>query len=376
MPTINSIVRQASMVASLSTKFFGSDFEAGRNSLLVGPSFGTLNNQVKSDFGGQPALTNMVENYQARRDAFSKELNDNMQSLKDSSEKLKESTGTEESTTQTAEATTDTDNDQNTGSTLSNLSGFASGNIPPQNRTAVAATNETTQIPPPPPDEENQPAEELTDEEIREAMRNNFQEAMRMGFDEFTERYLVAETAEDDDLTALEEVNQQVQNTENAPNQRASTEDIINNVRNLVRDYNSARNYINENRGLSSQMSALADTFGTNRDLAESLTSIGIFMDSNGELSVNEAILSMELERDADNVSSILGSEGLAGQMERDVERVENASTSQSNNLFPTIDNYTNNNTQDITESLYSRQNFNAASYAWENISRFFTMLT
>lgn len=361
MPTINSIARQASMVASLSTKFFGTDFEAGRNSLLVGSAFNTLNNQVKSDFGGQPALTNMIENYQARREAFSRELNDNMQSLKDSSDRLKESTGTEE--TAAEDTTADTDNDQNTGSTLSNLSGFANGNIPPQNRIMVAPANNNVEIPPPPPEND---AEDLTDEEVRETMRNNFQEATRNGFEEFAERYLVAETAENSDLTALEEVSQRVSTN------RGSGEDIIANVRNLINDYNSARNYINENRGLSSRMSALADNFGSNRELAQSLTSIGIFMDANGDLSINETILQLELDRDADNVNSILGSDGLAGQMDREVERAN----SQSENLFPSIYDYSSNNQQDITESLYSRQNFNAASYAWENVSRFFTMLT
>ena len=366
MPTINSIVRQASMVASLSTKFFGSDLEAGRNSLLVGPSFGTLNNQVKSDFGGQPALTNLVENYQARRDAFRQELNDNMQSLKDSSDKLKESTGTEESTTETAEATTETDNDPNTGSTLSNLSGFANGNIPPQERNAIVSANEQPEFPPPPPEDET---EELTEEEVRETMRNNFQEARRMGFEEFTERYLVAENEDETDLTALEEIGQSINNTENS---RSNNADILNNIRSLVNDYNSARNYLNENRGLSNRMSALADNFGGNRELSESLMSIGIFMNSDGELSINETILQLELDRNADNVNSIVGGEGLAGQVDREVERA----SSQSENLFPSIYDYSNNNTQDITESLYSRQNFNTATYAWDNVSRFLTMLT
>ncbi len=366
MPTINSIAKQASMVASLQTKFFGSDFAAGNNSVLVGSAFNTLNNAVKSEYGGQPALTNLVENYQARRDAFRQELNDNMQSLKDSSDRLKESTATEEETaTETVEDTAaTTDSDPNTGSALSNLAGFANGNIPPQERNMMVQPNNAPDFPPPPPE-----TEELTEAEIRETMRNNFQEAGRMGFEEFTERYLIAENEDETDLTALEEIGQSINNTENS---RSNNADILNNIRSLVNDYNSARNYLNENRGLSNRMSALADNFGGSRELSESLMSIGIFMNSDGELSINETVLQLELDRNADNVNSIVGGEGLAGQIDREVERA----SSQSENLFPSIYDYSNNNTQDITESLYSRQNFNTATYAWDNVSRFLTMLT
>jgi flagellar hook-associated protein 2 len=318
MPSVNSIVGQANMVAGLSTKLFGTNFAAANNSLLIQPANSSFRNFLKSEFGGQPALTNLVENYSNNRESFQETFRENIESLKESSDKLKV---TSENTTETPKIA-DTDNDNNTGAALSTLGEFANGNIPPQERNIALAVKPKIAPKPEPPEKQN--------------------------LQKFANEYLTAEKS--------------------AEKNAASNEDSrVTNVKNLVRDFNSTMSYLNENRGMSNKMSALADNFG-NSKLTDSLSEIGISVNSQGLLSLNENTFSSALNNNFEGVNSILGSNGLAGQLDKNI----NLANYQSDKLFTSITDYANNQRQDDAESLYG----NNANYAKENSPRIFAMFT
>ena len=396
MPTINAIANQASMVAGLSNRLFDGDVNAARNSALVGGIYGTLSNAINSEFGGQPALNNLIENYRERREAFQEELRENMDSLRNSTDRLRESTQAENSTTATATATTD----ENTGSTLSTLTEFARGNIPPQELnfivTARAAEQRTERTAPEPPavnrtsannlnnlNALNRPAaqtnttdetetataittaaaETANDERANAVAEENRAAANPANnLNDFARNYLTAETEEIEDV---EEINAVVRDT--------AEDTRLNSVRNLVRDYNATVNYLNENRGVSNRMNALANNFRGNNALNESLRNIGISANPTGELTINEAALNLALDNNSEGVNEILGSEGLAGQLERDINRAN----AQGERLFPNIVDFARQQQEDTAESLYTARTQNTAAYAWENTGRLLsTMFT
>ncbi len=66
------------------------------------------------------------------------------------------------------------------------------------------------------------------------------------------------------------------------------------------------------------------------------------------------------MQNDSKNVGEILGSDGLAGQLDREMARVNR----QGENLFPSISDYANQKTSDRSESLYSARNLTTAAYA------------
>ena len=395
MPTINAIANQASMVAGLSNRLFDGDVNAARNSALVGGIYGTLSNAINSEFGGQPALNNLIENYRERREAFQEELRENMDSLRNSTDRLRESTQAENSTTATATATTD----ENTGSTLSTLTEFARGNIPPQELnfivTARAAEQRTERTAPEPPavsrtsannfnnlnalnrpaaqtnttdETENATAIPAAAETANDERANAVAEENRAAanpannLNDFARNYLTAETEEIEDV---EEINAVVRDT--------AEDTRLNSVRNLVRDYNATVNYLNENRGVSNRMNALANNFRGNNALNESLRNIGISANPTGELTINEAALNLALDNNSEGVNEILGSEGLAGQLERDINRAN----AQGERLFPNIVDFARQQQEDTAESLYTARTQNTAAYAWENTGRLLsTMFT
>jgi flagellar hook-associated protein 2 len=327
MPSVNSIVSQANMVAQMSTKYFGSNIQAANNSVLVEPGYKSFFNFLKSEFGGQPALTNLIENYTANRKSFKDEMQENLNSLKESTDKVKESAKAEEvSKPAKTEEIVDTDNDHNTGSTLSTLGEFAVGNIPPEQRNAPPKPNKSTQPEPP------EPVNSLQD---------------------FANVYLTADKIRSDIL-------------ENISNTNGNSR--ISEIQNLVHDFNSAIAYLYENRGVSNLMGALADKFGNNQNLSASLSSIGISVNAQGFLSVNEAIFNSALNNDSESVNNILGSEGLAGQLDKNI----NLANYQGDKLFTSILDFATQNSQDDSESLYG----NNANYAKENTPRIFAMLT
>lgn len=326
MPTVSSIVNQSQQVYGLSSKLFGGNRALANSSMFIRGAENTFGNFLKSDFGGQPALTTLIENYSDNRESFNQALKENIDSLKESSDKVKASseTTTEEENA-TAEVPESTAN-KTDGSTLSNLHSFAAGNVPPERRNLA-------NIPLQP---------KATPQNIAADKQNTLQN--------FAERYLTSENAK-------------VENVHN-PNENSR----VNDVKNLVRDFNSTMSYLNENRGMSSRMSALADNFSQNSRLNESLNEIGISVNAQGFLALNEGIFNAALQSDSEGVNSVLGSNGLAGQLDKNI----NLANSQGDKLFTSILDFAHQKNQDDAESLYG----NNANYAKENTPRIFAMLT
>lgn len=312
MPTVSSMTRQTEMLGQLSHKLFRLDMAAADNSILVGGTIGTNANLIQSEFGGQPALTTMVENYTEEKAAFRSELNNAMNNLQRASEQLKNSAQSE------GESSQEVSSSEESGETESNATASAqsaTNNVSSQER-AVFTRAERPQI-----RHEQRP-------------ENNFQN--------FAQNYLVSE-------------NDDVDEQENSATQNENQDDRLTSMKNFVRDYNNVVSYLNENK-----ISAPLSSLNQNSELKNSLNEIGVTVNSSGELAVNEKTLSEALQNNSEKVNSTLGSEGLAGQLEREVDRVNQ----QSENLFPTITDYVNRRETDLAaESLYSARNPMTAAY-------------
>lgn len=322
MPTVGSVVSQASQVVGLSSKLFGGNRALANSSMMLQPALNTFTNFLKSDFGGQPALTTLVENYSSNREIFQEAMKENMDSLKESSDQVKASSETEDKSAEVS----DTDSDQNTGAALSTLGQFANGNIPPAERNLALSTAVK-----PKAESRPQPPEQ----------QNNLQK--------FANEYLKAEKPAEEPVVSNEDSR-------------------VTEVKNLVQNFNSTKSYLEENRGMSSRMAALADNFGGNEKLNNSLNEIGISVNAQGFLSLNETTFNSALNTNSDGVNSALGSEGLAGQLDKNI----NLANYQGDKLFTSITDFANNQRQDEAESLYG----NNANYAKENSPRIFAMLT
>ena len=309
MPTVSSVMRQTEMIGQLSRNLFKLDMAAADDSVLVGGTIKTGANLLQSDFGGQPALTTMVESYTEEKSAFRTELRDAMAHLQRSSEQLKNSVQPEgESSHEVSaeEGKTATESNSNVSTTAATR-----GNVSTPSRNLFERA-------------------ELKVDRPQPRAENNFQK--------FAENYLVAE--KDEQANAAEKPENQ--------------DDKLTSVQNFVRDYNNAVSYLNENR-LSAPLSSL----NQNDDLTKSLSEIGISVNSSGALSVDETTLTDALQNDSEKVGAALGSDGLAGQLDREVDRLNY----QGENLFPTITDYANQRESDRAESLYSARNPSTAAY-------------
>ena len=146
----------------------------------------------------------------------------------------------------------------------------------------------------------------------------------------------------------------------------------ISTVSNFVDNYNSAMSYLNERSGLSNGISALASSFGDNKNFASSLNAIGISVNPSGQLSVNVEKLADALNEDSSNVDSVLGQEGLAGQLDKKVD----LANYRNESLFPTITDYANENNSEQSESLYFARTLKTAMYAGEKSGGLLNMFT
>lgn len=347
MPTLTTMMQNSAMLSNVSARYLTppnfyppEDNPQLNKTILAGQPFNTMNQLLKNDFGAQPSLSTLLENYNDSKGRFGLELKDNLDSLKDASDRLQDlrdaqaAEREENATGVFEELAIDNDSDENTGSALSNLKGFAEGEIPPElkNLANIPIAGQT---------EKNSNAAP----ELPERQQNNLQD--------FAAEYLTAENP-----------NKTPNNFGTLPEEDSR----ISGVRNLVQNYNNAVNYLNENRGISNLMSALADKFGNNQTLNQSLNEIGISIDAQGFLALNENIFNQALNEDADEVETILGSEGLAGELEKNI----NLANYQGDKLFTSIIDFANQNKQDDAESLYG----NRANYARENSPRFVAMFS
>ena len=315
MPTVSSITRQSDMVAQLSHKLFKLDMAAANDSVLVGASIKVGANFLQSEFGGQPGLTTMVENYTADKDDFGANLKSALSNLQKSADDLKNSVQSE-----TVEKVSAEEVEPKTNSNLSAQGEVAKDNVPTQERNNFVSSNQSTK---------NNFAVRQQQEPTQRVQRDYVKE--------FAENYLVADENKN--------------NSESEEVQTDNQDGRLNAVQNFVRDYNNATKYLNEN------------SLNRNEDLKNSLNEIGISVNSSGELSVDKETLTNAIQNDSKNVENILGSDGLAGQLDKDVERVNR----QGENLFPSIVDYANQKNSNRSESLYSARNMATAAYS--NIS-------
>ena len=299
MPTVSSILRQSDMVSQLSHKLFKLDMAAANDSILVGAPIKTGADFLKSEFGGQPGLTTMVENYKTEKSNFGSDLKDALNNLQKSADNLKNSVQSE-----TAEEVSAEEIETET------VSNSATNNVQSQERSNLVRSEAAVQ----------------RNLGVRQEQTPKVE---RDYFKEFAENYLVAENAQDD---SAQEENQTVENA----------------VKNFVKDYNNAAQYLNE------------QSLSRNEELKNSLNEIGISVSSSGELSVDTQTLTNAIQNDSKNVSAVLGSDGLTGQLDREVERVNR----QGENLFPSIVDYANQKNSNLSESLYSARNMATAAYA------------
>ena len=119
-------------------------------------------------------------------------------------------------------------------------------------------------------------------------------------------------------------------------------------------------------------MNVLAENFGDNETLTQSLDAVGISVNESGKLRVNENKLADALDENSSNVNAVLGQNGLAGQMSRNVD----LANSQRENLFPTVTDYAGDKRDEPTESLYAAQNNRTAAHSKENAGYFLNMFT
>ena len=338
MPTVNAIAQQVELTADASSRIFRTDFERSANSVLIKGSLDTAADMVNSGFGLRSNISEMLGNYAEERDNFNAEFDETMSSLRQSADKLK---------TQ----------DEDTDGALSTLGDFATFKIPPE---AMARIRERERL-------QRENVQEVTDVQ-RQQVQDEREILMRPNATEnFADKYLVAETPDKNDTPTIAETIQNLNSTRDE-----NTAAALSNVRNFVNTFNSAVDYLNENRGMSSRMNALASNFGDNENLTRSLGEVGISVNEDGRLRVNEDRLADALSENSSNVNAVLGQNGLAGRLDRNVD----LANSQRENLFPTITDYAGDKREEPTESLYAAQNKRTAAHNRLNAGRFLNMFT
>lgn len=102
-------------------------------------------------------------------------------------------------------------------------------------------------------------------------------------------------------------------------------------VKNFVDDYNSAVKFFGDNKSVSKRMEMLGNAFGDTTYRAASYAGIGLTTNSDGSISINESKLAAAIVNDPGKVSTVLGSEGLAGKAESHID----FANGQRDKLFP-----------------------------------------
>ena len=341
MPTVNAIARQVELTADVSSKIFRLDFDKSANSVLIKGSIDTAADMVNSGFGLRSNISEMLGNYEEERDNFNSEFDETMSSLRQSADKLNAQDATQAEDTEGA---------------LSTLGDFATFKIPPE---AMARIRERERL-------QREDAQEIADTQ-RQQLQNEREFLTRPAENvrNFAAEYLVAEKP--DDTPSIAETIQNLNSTRDE-----NTAAALSNVRNFVNTFNSAVDYLNENRTMSDRMNALASNFGDNENLTQSLDEVGISVNEDGRLRVNEDKLADALSENSSNVNAVLGQNGLAGRLNRNVD----LANSQRENLFPSIADYAGDKREEPTESLYAVQNKRTAAHSRFNAGRFLNMFT
>lgn len=367
MPTINSMVQRNNLLADVSFRYFKLDMDASDKSVLVGGAIKTNADFLRSDFGGQPAITELVENYSADKETFHDNIQEKLDSLQESTERLKDSVQVEEenqaAATSTAEenssSTAETSSeDKKTGSALTTLGNFAKDNVPP--RAKILAFQPVENVERNHRREQKETAERIERqlEKMREQKANS--DKAKNNITDFAENYLARD--KDDKKSMQPELPLTVE------------ENLLGKVENFVQHYNSVLSYLNEHREMSNRVSALVETFNTNTSLKTSLGDIGISVGAGGELSVDGAKLLNAMANNSNAVNTLLGSEGLTGSLNKNLNLA--SYQNQSDKLFPTIDKYSGEEEFEAWENLYAAQTMTTADYARQRAGKILNLFS
>ena len=381
MPTVDSIARQKDMIADVSRKILRDDINVTNNSAPVKIPTADGNSST-SGFTIRPNFADVLDSYGQGLENFMSEFDRTMSSLRESSDRLKESVQnreeeqlatrrkaqeTEYNRRQSAEVFADAarekvqDNEQIREARADRM---AEVNLERMRDDIQEQTSGTERF-------ANAVRERIQDgvqsqreqtEQFAADTRQRVQSA-REQTERFAQQYLIAEnSARQNQNDAVENLNSTRQENSNA---------ALSNVRNLVDRFNDAVSYFNENRDISGRMSALAVNFSDRENFA-GLNAVGITVDDNGRLRVNETRLNDALNENSANVNELLGQNGLAGRLDRNVE----LANSQRDNLYPNVADYVNEEKIEPTESLYALQLNQTAAHAGETNWRFLNMFT
>lgn len=352
MPTVETIARQISLTADVSSRIFRNDMDAAKESPLIKWPMQTANDMISSGFGLRSNLTEQLGNYAEERENFTAEFDRTISSLRESADRLNETTQSREdeqlatrrraqetehdrreSAERFAEAARERlqDSEQIRQARAEEMAAATIDRV----RDDIAEQSENTERYADAVRDRIQNADENREqrnEQVENAADNRVQ-SQREQLERFAERYLVTENPDRQNINA-------VQNFNNTRQENAGAN--LNNVRNLVDRIDNAVNYFNENRGVSNRMSALAANFNRLRDDIRN---------------VNE---------NPDTVND------LANHLERNID----LANSQRDNLFTNVADYVNNERVEPTESLYALQLNRTAEHAGQINWRFLNMFT
>ena len=369
MPTIGATVQNAIMRAQTSRKFGTQKASLNRSLLGASGSRSLLNTDssknartdyVKAMMEDQTGLANKVRDYNEEKSSFQSTFNDKISSLKKSNQALKTlnagKSGSGNSANSAAQANKSANN------AMSSVSAQKKQNSQPTMQELAEKAAKTRQ------DEENKREAQreaerirnrMDDEQIfiREPERNNEEAAQQVN-------------AAADNFNSIR--GRILGNSSDAIDRGASgldtdvKEDLAA-IQGFVQDFNSTMSYLNEGRDLSNRLSTVASSFGDSGSFENSLNRIGISVGSDGGLSVDTARLAKTLTENPSSVDAALGSNGLAGQLDRKVDMVSR----QADQMFPPIKDFLGGKSAEDTKAMYAG-NSTIAANAYTDVGSLF----
>ena len=102
-------------------------------------------------------------------------------------------------------------------------------------------------------------------------------------------------------------------------------------VKSFVEDYNDTIKFFNDNSAVSNRVGRMSTMFGDTTYRASNYEQIGITVGKDGSLSIDEEKLADSIANNPNKVSSVLGSDGLAGKAESHISTAKG----QRDRLFP-----------------------------------------
>ena len=271
----------------------------------------------------------VVESYNTAKDTFYKEFDSNMSALKESAANLRNfdfrsvtapavtATATNESTAAVTNETSATGESTaavtNETSTTSENTTAVTNETSATGESTAAVTNETSAT--------GESTAAVTNETSSSATSNTSTENTTS----------TAKTAAfEEPITRTQEVGKDGKTTTKITYSKAM-QDALDTIKDFISNYNDTIKFLKDNGEVSGRVSRMAENFGDTTYRSSLYESVGISVGKDGTLSINEEKLAQSIVDNPDKVSSVLGSNGLAGKAEQHV----NTANGQRTNLFP-----------------------------------------